>query len=120
MKINSIRGLLLAFSIAFSLSASGQSVKLMTYNLRLDVASDGLDAWPNRRDFVVGLIKFHAPDIFGTQEGLPHQIEFLQKTACFIPTKIGFLLKTLLKLFSSVGYLNRPLQHFFEQNAIFG
>jgi len=65
--------MLLAFN------AHAQPLKLMTYNIRLDVASDGENAWPQRRDFLVAQIKFYAPDIFGTQEGLPHQIEFLQK-----------------------------------------
>lgn len=64
----------------FALNATAQTVKLLTYNLRLDVASDGDNDWPHRRDFLVGQIKFYAPDIFGTQEGLPHQIEFLQKS----------------------------------------
>jgi len=43
------------------------------------VASDGENDWAHRRDFLVSQIKFYEPDIFGTQEGLPHQIEFLQK-----------------------------------------
>ena len=67
----------LAMQLALSLHA--QSVRVMTYNIRLDVASDGENDWTHRRDFVVSQIKFYAPDIFGTQEGLPHQIDYLQK-----------------------------------------
>ncbi|GGK27810.1 endonuclease [Yeosuana aromativorans] len=52
----------------------------MTYNLRLDVASDGENAWNNRKDFLVSQIKFYEPDIFGTQEGLPHQISYMEDT----------------------------------------
>lgn len=62
----------------FSLHA--QTLKLMTYNIRLDVASDGENDWTHRRDFLASQIQFYAPDIFGTQEGLPHQIEYLQKS----------------------------------------
>ncbi len=56
-----------------------QSLKLMTYNIRLDVASDGENAWTHRRDFLSDQILFYSPDIFGIQEGLPHQVEYLQQ-----------------------------------------
>lgn len=58
---------------------AGQNLKFMTYNIRLDVASDGDDDWNHRRDFMVGQIKFYAPDVFGIQEGLPHQVDYLQE-----------------------------------------
>jgi endonuclease/exonuclease/phosphatase family metal-dependent hydrolase len=51
----------------------------MSYNLRLDIASDGDNAWPMRREFLAGQIAFHQPDIFGTQEGLPQQIDWLSE-----------------------------------------
>jgi endonuclease/exonuclease/phosphatase family metal-dependent hydrolase len=46
----------------------------MTFNLRLDVASDGPNAWPHRRDWVAALIRFHAPDAVGVQEALAHML----------------------------------------------
>jgi len=55
----------------------GQEVKVMTYNIRLDLASDGENSWPNRKDKVSDLIQFYEPDIFGIQEGMPHQVQFL-------------------------------------------
>ncbi len=73
----SILSLCLLLFPAFCLRA--QTLQVMTYNIRLDVASDGEDDWTHRRDFLVAQIKFYGPDIFGTQEGLPHQINFLQK-----------------------------------------
>lgn len=45
----------------------------MTWNLRLDLASDGADAWPNRRAMVAALILYYAPDLIGLQEVLHHQ-----------------------------------------------
>jgi glycerophosphoryl diester phosphodiesterase len=54
-----------------------QSVKVMTYNVRLDVASDGDNAWPKRKEFLASQIEFHAPDVLGTQEGTPAQIDWL-------------------------------------------
>lgn len=52
----------------------GQNLKIMTYNIRLDVASDGENAWPNRKDFFTSQIQFYSPDIFGVQEAMPNQI----------------------------------------------
>jgi endonuclease/exonuclease/phosphatase family metal-dependent hydrolase len=52
----------------------GQNLKIMTYNIRLDVASDGENAWPNRKDFFTSQIQFYSPDIFGVQEAMPNQV----------------------------------------------
>src|SRR5690606_7272962 len=46
---------------------------------RLNIASDGKDAWPNRVDMVTGLLRFHQADIIGLQEALYYQIEDIQK-----------------------------------------
>ena len=54
-----------------------QDIRVMTYNIRLDVASDGINQWNNRRDFMAGQILFHEPGIMGIQEGLPHQVSWL-------------------------------------------
>jgi endonuclease/exonuclease/phosphatase family metal-dependent hydrolase len=49
----------------------------MSFNLRLDLASDGPNAWPHRRDWVASLIRFHAPDAIGVQEALAHMLDDL-------------------------------------------
>jgi endonuclease/exonuclease/phosphatase family metal-dependent hydrolase len=49
-------------------------LRVMTFNLRLDLASDGPNAWPHRRDWVASLIRFHAPDAVGVQEALAHML----------------------------------------------
>ncbi len=46
----------------------------MTYNIRLDVASDNENAWPNRKEYFASQLAFYEPDIFGIQEALPHQV----------------------------------------------
>jgi endonuclease/exonuclease/phosphatase family metal-dependent hydrolase len=51
-----------------------QNLKIMTYNIRLDIASDGENAWPNRKDFFTSQIQFYSPDIFGVQEATPNQV----------------------------------------------
>lgn len=45
----------------------------MTYNIRLDTPADGDDAWPHRRDFLIGQIATMRPELLGLQEVLPHQ-----------------------------------------------
>jgi endonuclease/exonuclease/phosphatase family metal-dependent hydrolase len=55
-------------------------IKVMTYNIRLDVKSDGGNQWSNRKDFLLSQIKFHGPTIFGTQEGRPNQIAYMDKS----------------------------------------
>ena len=57
-----------------SLSSYGQNLKIMTYNIRLDIASDGENAWPNRKVFFTSQIQFYSPDIFGVQEATPNQV----------------------------------------------
>ncbi|WP_179005620.1 endonuclease/exonuclease/phosphatase family protein [Winogradskyella forsetii] len=56
---------------------SNAKLKVMTYNIRLDTASDGENAWPNRSEFLTDQILFLSPDVFGVQEALPNQIEDL-------------------------------------------
>lgn len=56
----------------FSLNA--QNLKLMTYNIRLDVASDGENDWTHRKDFFASQVQFYEPDIFGVQEAIPNQV----------------------------------------------
>jgi endonuclease/exonuclease/phosphatase family metal-dependent hydrolase len=60
-------------------SVNAQSLKAMTYNIRLDVASDGINAWPLRKDFFASQIQFYEPDILGVQEAMPHQVEDLEQ-----------------------------------------
>lgn len=56
-----------------------QELTFMTYNIRLDVAADGENAWPNRKANLVSQIKFYDPDIFGVQEAMPHQVNFIDQ-----------------------------------------
>lgn len=64
---------LLLLTLFFS-TISAQKLKLMTYNIRLDIASDGENAWANRKEYWASQVSFYEPDIFGIQEALPHQV----------------------------------------------
>ena len=54
-----------------------EPLRLMTYNIRLDVASDEENAWSNRKDILTSQVLFLAPDIMGVQEARPNQMEDL-------------------------------------------
>jgi endonuclease/exonuclease/phosphatase family metal-dependent hydrolase len=58
---------------AAAAAAEPQPLRLMTYNIRLDLASDGVNAWPHRRQWVSAQIHWLRPDLFGLQEVLPGQ-----------------------------------------------
>ena len=54
-----------------------QTTKIMTYNIRYDNPNDGVNNWDNRKEDVLAIIKKYQPKILGLQEGLHHQIKYL-------------------------------------------
>ncbi|MFD2570822.1 endonuclease/exonuclease/phosphatase family protein [Spirosoma soli] len=54
-------------------------IRVATYNIRYNNPNDGPNAWPNRKENVKGLIRYHEFDIFGTQEGLIDQMNDLSE-----------------------------------------
>lgn len=77
-----------AAQLAFAAGASPE-INIATYNLRLNTASDGPNAWPHRVDAVKALIRYHEFDIVGTQEGLPEQIADLDAMPGFAHVGVG-------------------------------
>jgi len=60
-------------------SSKAQSLSAMTYNIRYATTNDGDNQWEKRKDFLADQISFYAPDIFGIQEGLEQQVDFIDK-----------------------------------------
>lgn len=60
--------------VLMSMSVVAQSIKVMTYNIRLDVASDGVNQWSNRTETLPAVIKKYDPDLVGLQEAMHHQL----------------------------------------------
>lgn len=54
------------------------TLRVMTYNIRYNTPSDGRNAWPERKDRVAALIKFHGPDLLGVQEATRLQLDDLE------------------------------------------
>ena len=64
--------------IAFCLTGcTPNAFNVMTYNIRLDIASDGDNKWDNRKEILTKQIATSDAQIVGTQEGRPNQIEYL-------------------------------------------
>ncbi|RYF91049.1 MAG: endonuclease/exonuclease/phosphatase family protein [Chitinophagaceae bacterium] len=56
---------------------SQTTVKMMSFNIRLDVESDGVNQWSLRKDKVASLINYYEPDFMGGQEVQHHQLQYL-------------------------------------------
>jgi len=52
-------------------------LRVLSLNVRVDTDGDGDDAWPNRREHLVSLLRYHEPDVIGLQEPLAHQYEYV-------------------------------------------
>ncbi|MCL8536707.1 endonuclease/exonuclease/phosphatase family protein [Chryseobacterium gallinarum] len=66
------------FSIVFLMlyvSGFSQDFTVMSFNIRLNVASDKENAWPERKQEVADLLMYYHPDYFGVQEALPDQMK---------------------------------------------
>lgn len=66
--------ILIATSYTF---VSAQNYKILTYNIRYNNDADGENAWNVRKEKVTELLNFYDTDIFGIQEALQSQIEFI-------------------------------------------
>ena len=75
------------FAISF---CPAQTVKVMSYNIRLDTPNDSVNQWPNRTQKVYDLIKKHDPDLIGLQEVLHHQLaDLLQNLPAYSYIGVG-------------------------------
>ena len=59
------------------LASKSPHLKLMTFNLRYGLADDGDHDWQNRSPGVIQVLQEEAPDIFGVQEALRFQMDFI-------------------------------------------
>jgi len=79
----------LLFALPVFAQKKSAPINVITYNIRLNVASDGINAWPNRKDNVKALVKFHDADILCVQEALPEQFDALLENSNFDVIGVG-------------------------------
>lgn len=79
--IHRMKKWLLFFAISYvcCLSINAQSIVIATFNIRYDNPRDSGNLWADRKAYVASLIRFHDFDVFGTQEGLKHQLDDIQQ-----------------------------------------
>lgn len=70
-------GVLIFISASFFANAQTE-VKLMSYNIRLDLKSDGENWWEKRKDKVAGMINYYEADFVGLQEVVHNQLLYLK------------------------------------------
>ncbi len=69
--------ILLLCVISLSSVSQTESLKMMTYNIRYDNPGDGENTWSKRKVFLSDQMAYNQPDIFGIQEGLYRQVQYL-------------------------------------------
>ena len=52
-----------------------RNISVLTYNIKYDNPSYAISNWDNRKAFLISQLNYNHPDVFGTQEGLLHQLE---------------------------------------------
>jgi len=55
----------------------GQDMTVMTYNIRFDNPNDDNDLWKRRKGLILEQLLFYEPAVFGIQEGMHHQVQYL-------------------------------------------
>ncbi|MGY3053363.1 endonuclease/exonuclease/phosphatase family metal-dependent hydrolase [Pedobacter sp. UYEF25] len=80
------------FSLFFALTLNALAqtpIKIITYNIRYNNPGDGINAWPNRKENVKALVKFHDADILCVQEALAIQFDQLLENSNFKAEGVG-------------------------------
>lgn len=81
--------LFFALTTIYISGAFGQNLKIATYNIRFDNPNDTGNLWKDRSPHLFNLIKFHQIELFGTQEGLYHQLEEIKEATAFDYIGVG-------------------------------
>ncbi|HET8737791.1 MAG TPA: endonuclease/exonuclease/phosphatase family protein [Pricia sp.] len=75
-----LANLLMAFSAQAQTSTPDQETKVMTFNIKYDNVNDTVNNWNDRREKLVELIEHYGPSFIGTQEGLHHQVAYIDSS----------------------------------------
>ncbi len=73
------KSILILFVLGTVFSGNSQNLDVISYNIRYDNPNDKPNHWNNRKDFLIAQLNFYAPDIFGAQEGLIHQLKAIDE-----------------------------------------
>ena len=59
----------------------GESLRVMSFNVRTSAKDDGENSWAIRRSATTEMLKAVEPDVFGVQEAMPDQIQYILETS---------------------------------------
>lgn len=77
--LRSLLAMLALVAVSVPALAKDSPLRVMSFNVRLPIASDGPNAWEHRRDLLVRTIADARPDIIGTQELFKLQGDYVVK-----------------------------------------
>ncbi|MFC4221138.1 endonuclease/exonuclease/phosphatase family protein [Flagellimonas marina] len=73
------RSFLILCLLSAIFGTNAQTIDVISYNIRYDNPNDKPNHWENRKDFLISQLNFYSPDVFGTQEGLAHQLRAIDE-----------------------------------------
>ena len=59
------------------LSCTSETTTVISYNIRYDNQWDKENSWDTRKESIVRIFETYSPSFIGTQEGLAHQIDYM-------------------------------------------
>ena len=71
-------GLAISFVLTVLFVSAQTETKVMSYNIRLDLKSDGENWWEKRKNKVAALMNYYEADFVGMQEVLQQQLVYLK------------------------------------------
>lgn len=69
---------LLLISVSIVQPVLAQVETFMSYNIRYNNPNDGVNKWDDRKEALVALVNHYEPLVFGIQEGLLSQVQFIR------------------------------------------
>jgi endonuclease/exonuclease/phosphatase family metal-dependent hydrolase len=72
-----LRWIILLVSLTLCLPGFGQTLQVMSFNVRYPSPDDGPNVWEKRRDILVETVRLKNPDLMGTQELFYAQGEYI-------------------------------------------
>lgn len=81
--------ILMIMLLTGSMGVMAQDLNIATYNIRYNNPGDSLDAWPNRKESLLNMVRFYDFDLFGVQEALSGQVKDLSELKGYDHVGIG-------------------------------
>ena len=78
-KILMVAASVVAAAIMGACSEGKDTLTVMSYNMRVGAADDGENSWENRRRATPMMLRDKMPDIFGVQEALGFQVDYIME-----------------------------------------